>query len=310
MKPVLFPVELGGHAFSLHTYGLAVALGFAAGITLAARQARRLHMDPGDILDLAFWILVCGVIGARLLFVAQNAPEYYGLCVGANRTRELSQVLTDCTAALRVWEGGLVFYGGALTATLVAALTAHRRGWAFGKVADAFAPSLALGHSLGRLGCFAAGCCFGKACPPLWLGHGAVSFPQGSVAFDELTRHGLARLDAGATPPLHPTQLYEAAGELLIFFLLLALRGRQRTFGTLALWYAVLYASFRSVIEIFRGDVARRFLMEIDTPSLAVRLGLPAHEPLFLSTSQALSFLVGACALWGLWALRRQTAAH
>src|SRR5205823_18082 len=108
------------------------------------------------------------------------------------------------------------------------------------------APSLALGHVFGRIGCFFAGCCFGKP----WAA--GVSFPRDSVAFDELLGAGQIAAGAGTTPPLHPTQLYEAAGELGIFFLLLWARRRQRFAGATALLYAASYAGLRFVVEIFR----------------------------------------------------------
>jgi phosphatidylglycerol:prolipoprotein diacylglycerol transferase len=202
-------------------------------------------------------------------------------------------VLADCTAVMRLWDGGLVFYGGVLAAALVAALWAWRRGWAFGRLGDVLAPSLALGHALGRLGCFAAGCCYGRVCldarPP------CVSFPPDSVAYQHLG--GMVAAQPPITAALHPTQLYEAAGELAIFFGLLVWRRRQRFHGELLLLYALAYALLRAGVEVFRGDVGRRFLVEAAAPGLAAALGLGPGQPLFLSVAQALSVVVGATAL-------------
>jgi phosphatidylglycerol:prolipoprotein diacylglycerol transferase len=168
-------------------------------------------------------------------------------------------------------------------------------------VSDVFAPGLAIGHALGRLGCFAAGCCFGKA-----AGAWGVAFPSDSVAFEEL--RALSALPPGAsyTSPLHPTQLYEAGGEALIFGLLLALRPRLRARpGALALIYAALYAVLRFAVELFRGDVARRFAVELSTPRLAGWLGVPPNEPVLLSMGHVGSILLlVACALG--WARRRR----
>jgi phosphatidylglycerol:prolipoprotein diacylglycerol transferase len=288
VRPTLFTLPIGPRGLGVHSYGLAIAVGFAIGVILAAREARRAGLDPGAMLDLLFWILVSGVLGSRLAFVLLHAGDYLALC---------KQGLSGCLAPLKLWEGGLVYYGGALAATGAVALFARRQGWAFGRVADVLAPALALGHAFGRLGCFFAGCCFGKP----W--HAGVAFPPGSVAHDELVRAGTLSADAAATPPLHPTQVYEAAGELLIFFLLLKLRRRQRFAGATALLYAATYAALRFVVEIFRGDLARGFLAQLSTPTLARWLGLPADQPLFLSTSQVTSLVVGAAAVallvWG-----------
>ena len=184
---------------------------------------------------------------------------------------------------MHVWEGGLVFYGGAVGAALVALFFARRERWSFWVLGDVFAPGVAIGHALGRLGCFAAGCCFGKESGP-W----GVAFPSGSVAFDELGAVGALAPNASFTPPLHPTQLYEAGGELAIFALLCAVRPRLRTRpGALVLTYAVLYALLRFCVELFRGDMARRYIVELATPRLAAWLGVPPGEPVLLSVEPA-----------------------
>ncbi len=161
-------------------------------------------------------------------------------------------MLADCAAPLRLWQGGLVFYGGLLGAAAAVALFVRRRRWPFGTVADALAPGLALGHAVGRLGCFLAGCCYGRP----WSA--GLRFPRGSVAFDELA----ATLPAGATetPPLHPTQLYEAVGELVIFFILLRARRHRPFDGATAVLYALLYGLLRFGVELFRGDPGRGML--------------------------------------------------
>jgi len=131
-------------------------------------------------------------------------------------------------------------------------------------------------------------------------------FPSDSVAFEELRALSVLSPGASFTPPLHPTQLYEAGGETLIFGLLLALRPRLRARpGALALIYAALYAVLRFTVELFRGDVARRFVAELATPRLAAWLGVPPHEPVLLSMGHVGSLLLlGACALG--WARRRR----
>lgn len=300
MRPTLFTVHLGGHALGLHTYGVLVALGFAVGILLFWREGRRQGLNGGRLLDLSFWCIVAGLVGSRLAYVALNAPEFAEACFGRGSGGDGR--IVGCTAALRFWEGGLVFYGGALGAGLVVAWFCRREGWSFWRLGDLAAPTLAIGHALGRLGCFAAGCCFGKACEAPW----AVSFPAGSVAHQELTAVGVVPANAKHTTPLHPTQLYEAFGEVILFAVLLVLRRRwnrsaaasdqtargSRAPGALILVYAGGYALLRFCVEIFRGDSARRYVFEWAAPSLARVLGLPPEAPLLLSVSQLASLLV------------------
>jgi phosphatidylglycerol:prolipoprotein diacylglycerol transferase len=248
-------------------------------------------MDVGAVMDLSFWFLVSGLGGSRLLYIALNAGDFARTCAGNGGERGLRRALWDCTSALRLWEGGLVFYGGALAAGAAAVVFARRKGWSFAGLGDLFAPSLALGHALGRMGCFLAGCCFGKTCPP---GAGpCVAFPADSVAHYELEQLGHLSPSAPFTPRLHPTQLYEAGGELAIFFLLVFWRRRQRRSGQLFVLYALSYALLRAVVEVFRGDAARKFVVEVAVPALARVLGLPPREAILLSTSQAVSILGG-----------------
>ena len=133
------------------------------------------------------------------------------------------------------------------------------------------------------------GCCFGKASDAAW----AVAFPRGSVAFDELAAVGAIQPGADVTPPLHPTQLYEAAGELAIGLALIALRPRlARRPGALLFGYLAAYAVLRFAVELGRGDVARGFVLELDTPRLAALLRLPPAEPVLLSVGQLGSVLL------------------
>jgi len=292
----------------VHTYGVLIAVGIGAGIALAYREGRRQGLDGGRLLDLAFWMTVAGLVASRLAYGLVNAGEFARACTGSDlppggAPRGLGAWLADCTRILHVWEGGLVFYGGAIGAGIVAALFARRERWSFWRVGDVFAPALALGHAFGRLGCFAAGCCFGKASAGPW----AVAFPSGSVAFDELLSQGAIAPGATLTPPLHPTQLYEAAGELVIFAVLMALRPRwRRRPGALLLTYVALYTALRFAVELFRGDTARLYLAPLTTPHLAAWLGLPATEPVLLSVGQLTSVLLLAAV--GIALVRRRRA--
>lgn len=326
MKPMLLSLHLGGREIGLHTYGVLIGCGCAVAIVLAFREARRQGLDGSKILDLSFWMLVTGLIGSRLLYVALNASAFARMCAGGGDdelgARSLGRVLGDCTRALQVWEGGLVFYGGFIGACVFAFYFARRQRWSFWALGDLYAPSLAIGHAFGRLGCFTAGCCFGKACDT--AAHWCARFGADSVAFEQLRAVSAISDGAALTPPLFPTQLYEAIGELLIFGVLMFARRRlsergsapgegngttpARKPGTLVLLYAVLYGLLRFGVELYRGDFARLYLLHFTTPRLARWLGLPAGEAVLLSTGQAVSIAVVLAAIALLIHRRRHAA--
>jgi phosphatidylglycerol:prolipoprotein diacylglycerol transferase len=163
----------------------------------------------------------------------------------------------------------------------------RRRGLSFFRLADLAAPLIALGHFFGRLGCFAAGCCYG------WPTRGAtsLSFPQRSLAFQEMVLQGLIPAGATGTPPLHPTQLYEALAELVIFVVLLLVGRVRRYYGQVLVTYLILYPTVRFIVELYRADPGRRYPISLDTPGLNGLLGLPPSVPVMLSTSQLLSLI-------------------
>jgi phosphatidylglycerol:prolipoprotein diacylglycerol transferase len=238
----------------LHTYGLLLASGFVVAIWLAQREAARQGQDPEKIGDLVFWILVAALVGSRVYYVLVNWNDYFGsgamVTVGRGRMPRL----------LAFWEGGYVFYGGFIAAALAAWWYMRRRGMPFLAYADTLIPSVAMGQVLGRLGCFAAGCCWGSVAHSdlPWLAR----FPPASLAFQAFARRpDAARYlapDGLTTLPLHPTQIYESAGELAIFFLLVAvIRPRKRFHGQVLASWLMLYAVLRTTVELFRGDVER-----------------------------------------------------
>lgn len=307
MFNTLFTLRFGGREIGLHSYGVLIAVGLAAGIVVSYREGRRRGFDGGRVLDAAFWMIVAGLVGSRIVYGIVNAGDFARACVdGGGGPRSAGAVVADCARILAIWQGGLVFYGGVAGAAAVGWRFARREGWSFAAFGDLFAPALALGHAFGRLGCFAAGCCFGKT------GGGplAVAFPRGSVAFDELASHGVISVGWDRTPGLHPTQLYEAFGELAIFATLLILRPRLRGRpGALLVGYLGLYAALRFVVEMFRGDVVRGLVFAVQTPHLAGWLHLPPAEPIFLSVGQLGSLIVAALCAIAWTRMRRASAA-
>jgi len=234
MHPILFKIG----PITLHTYGLFVTTGVLLAIALAAKEARREGMDPQRMLDLGFYLLVASIIGSRLVFVLIFYEEY----------------LARPWAIFKLWEGGLVFYGGFALALPVGVWYLRRHRLPLWKTADIWAAPLALGHAVGRIGCFAAGCCYGRPTDVPW----AVTFsdPQ-----------SLAILGV----PLHPVQLYEALSNFLLFLLLSFYRRFRRFEGELFWLYVLLYSAVRFGLEFFRGD-ARGFII-----------------PFYLSVSQGIS---------------------
>lgn len=244
----------GPVAIPVHGYGVLIATGFAAGALVAQREARRRGQDPERLGDLAFYLLLAALVGSRLYFIGVNWRDYAGehawLAFHGLRIPRI----------LALWEGGLVFYGGLIAAALTAFWYLRRHRMPFLAHADTLVPSVALGHFFGRLGCFAAGCCWGApshAHLP-WL----ASFPPESLAYQTFAaRPNPAEfLAAGglSTVPVHPTQLYEAFGELALFALLvLVVRPRKRFDGQVLASWLMAYAVLRTVVELFRGDVER-----------------------------------------------------
>ncbi len=287
MHPRLVEFDAFGRQLTISTYGTLVAVGVMLGIYLGYRNARRVGLNTDDFLDLCFWGLIAALLGSRLLFVATNWDRFRG----------------HAWRVIAMWEGGLVFYGGVIAACATGVWFLWRRKLPFLRSGDVIAPVLSLGHAFGRMGCHFAGCCWGKACG---AAH-AVRFPAESVAYENMVaRHQLDPRIAHMTPPLHPVQLYEAGGELLIFAILLFVATRKKFDGMVFFVYLGLYAILRFITEMFRGDAERRFLFEVSTPGLARALGLPPKEPMFLSTSQFLGVLMLLSAVGALiWLARR-----
>jgi phosphatidylglycerol:prolipoprotein diacylglycerol transferase len=236
-----------------------VAAGFLLGLALAIRQGKKEGISPERIIDIAFYVLLSAIVGSRLLFVVINAGHY----------------LKHPLDIVKIWEGGLVFYGGLVLAVAVAIWYVRKHSLDMGSLMDIFAPSVAIGHAVGRLGCFSAGCCYGKPAGIPW----AVTFLDPEC----LARTGI---------PLHPTQLYESLGEFLNFVILIILRRHQSFKGQLFWMYIVLYSVLRFTVEFFRGDEARGYIV----PGISV--------------SQGISSLIGLAAIVVIASKIRAKTAH
>lgn len=226
MYPRLFDIPIPGTQVSLpiNTYGLFIALGFLAAIYFIKKEAERIGENGERIMDLAFYLLLAAIVFSRLFYVF-TFPAIF---------------INDPFEVVRIWNGGLVFYGGFIGALITALVYLKIHDMPLWRTGDILAPGLALGHFLGRLGCFFAGCCYGKTCELPW----AVRFTHPlSLVPDELK--GV---------PLHPTQLYSAFNNLAIFLILLSIR-KIKPFNGFVFWiYVLIYGVTRSLIELLRND--------------------------------------------------------
>lgn len=256
MHPILF--ELG--SWPVYTYGILLAAAYLLGLQLAVWRARKRGVDPNRVMDLGIWIIIAALVGAKALLIVVDWDHYR-----SNPGDVFSLV-----------RSAGVFYGGLVVATITGFLLIRRYRLPVWTTADLYAPGIALGHVIGRMGCFFAGCCWGKPTDAPW----AITFTNPAAAENVGTPLNIA---------LHPTQLYEAGAELLILALLLATERRGRYFAGRTFWlYMLLYGITRFVIEIYRGD--------------------PRGELFGMSTSQFVSVLLVPISLVMLyWLSRRNT---
>jgi phosphatidylglycerol---prolipoprotein diacylglyceryl transferase len=255
MYPILF--EVGG--FPIYTYGVLMAAAYLLGLQFALVRARARGIDQNRIMDLGIWIIVSALVGAKLLLLLIEWDAY-----GTSPWEMLTLV-----------RSGGVFYGGLIAAVVVAIWYLHRHRMPVWSVTDVFAPAVALGHVVGRMGCFFAGCCHGRPTDVPW----AVTFRSEYAAQNVGTPINI---------PLHPAQLYEAGAELFILGALLLTERRGRVFPGRTFWtYMFLYGVSRFVIEFYRGDVrgmvgalsTSQFVSVLIVPLSIVMLILLARRP-------------------------------
>lgn len=260
MRPVLFAFHapLVGEV-SFPAYFTLLTLGFGLALVLTVRESKRLGMDHERVLDTNLWMVVWGIIGARVLHLIADGHfhDYVNLCRDPKQVPALDALTSycstaaqcgydylcdvathkcypprDCLAAVKVWRGGLAYYGGFVFAVAFAWYYVRKHALGWWRTADLAAPGIMLGLVCGRLGCFLNGCCYGKPTDS-WIG---VVFPQRQVR-------------------VHPTQLYESAACFVIFCILYyVVRPRRRAFGDVFAAMLILYGIARSVIELWRDD--------------------------------------------------------
>jgi len=235
----MHPVLLHIGSFNLYTYGLFVALGFMTAMWVSQKNATPHGISSETIPDIFFVILISALLGARLLYVLINFDVY-------------KNNLVDI---FKIWNGGLVFFGGFFSAVVTTAIYLKLKNLNIWKTADIIAPGVALGHAVGRIGCFFAGCCYGKEC----------TLP---IAIKFTNPESLAPLGVY----LHPTQIYSVFSNLILFFILLWLQKRKKFNGMVFLSYIMLYSLFRFIVEFFRGDFRGNFFFDFISMSQGIGL--------------------------------------
>jgi phosphatidylglycerol:prolipoprotein diacylglycerol transferase len=244
-------------SFAVPTYGVLVAVGLILGLYVAARLGQHEGMDRDTLFNFGVYLALAGILGSKAALLIQERERYW-----SNPGQLFS---------LSTLQSGGIFYGGLILAILFAIWYTHRYRLSFLKLGDVFAPGVAIGHSLGRLGCFAAGCCWGEPTSQPW-----------GVTFTDPHAHETVGVPLNVA--LHPTQLYEAAADLAIFLFLYSQFRKKQFDGQILGWYLFLYSIARFVIEIFRSH-------EID--AVLWQGGL--------SAAQGISVVLFGIGVWLLW---------
>jgi len=211
-----------------------IALAFLAGLWTATRRADRENIAGERIADLVFWIMIAGMIGARMVYVTTYWSEF------ANQP--ISEIFM-------IQHGGLVYYGCLIGAAIATAAYVAWTKVPFWKITDILAPSIALGNAIGRIGCFLNGCCYGRVCKLPW----AVRFPNGSAAWQQHFDAGLVG-KGDPSLPVHPTEIYDSLLNLALYLGLAWLFRHKKFDGQVFATYLIGYALFRFLGEFFRGD--------------------------------------------------------
>lgn len=210
----------------MNWYGFLVAMGFLAGLWTASRRAPRSGIAGERILDLGPWLIIGAIIGARLLYVIMFWRDQFADA--------------PFFEVFKVWEGGLVYYGGLIGASLTCILYTNIRRLPLWKVADVMGPSVALGQAFGRMGCLLHGCCYGSPTNVPW----SICYPQNHETHPP----------GGDALPVHPTPVYESLLTVGLYIGLAWLYRHKRFDGQVFTVYLLGYGVIRSIVELFRGD--------------------------------------------------------
>lgn len=222
MHRILLEFMLFGKAIKIYSYGFMVAMGFFIGFLLALRKARKAGINEDHIFSVTILSVIMALVGGRVFYIILNWNDFLANPKVYILSRE-----------------GFVFLGGFVFAVIAAITFVKLKKLKLWVIADIFAPSIPIGHAIGRLGCFLNGCCFGKPTD----GACGMIFPAESVA--------------GYLHPfesLIPTQIFSSLGNFLIFVALTIIYRNKKFNGQVFALYFIIYPIFRFLIEFIRGD--------------------------------------------------------
>jgi len=298
VRQILFRIPIPGtdSGVTLYGYGAMLCLGFLLAIFVAAWRAKRLKQSPDIIYNLALFCFFGGLVGARGFYVIQYGDQYSSLL-----------------DFVKIWEGGLTFYGGFLlaVAAVIGYLAVTKKPILYWL--DIMAPSGMLGLAFGRLGCFLNGCCYGGVCPD-GLGF---SWPAGTIPWQHYAEQAVPGLVAsgGAAqaalaagwhmPAIYPTQLLAFANAMLLFLLLHLWFRHKRKHGQILFTLILLYGISRFLLECLRDDEARIYLLGLPAILEGLGLGHAAAALPRLTISQNMAIVMVAVSVVGLAWLRR-----
>ena len=229
----MYPVFLHLGPITVHWYGVFMACGFIAAFAHWSLLGRNRGWSYAEISDMLFWIIVSGVVGARIAYVCS----------------EIGYFLDNPLQIVRIDKGGLIYYGGFVGSAAALLLFAKLRRKRIWNLLDFTISALPLSHAFGRIGCFMNGCCYGRVCDGIL----SVHFPRASLAVSEQIDAGLLPVYAERSLGVHPVQLYEMAFNFCLYVALLQIYRTRRIEGTLVVAYLWIYAFGRFLLEFMRG---------------------------------------------------------
>lgn len=239
--------------FTMHTYGLMIAIGIIAAYLTAERRAKKKGLASEKIFDLVIWCLISGFLGSKILYCLTILPR----------------VMEDPMVIIRTFGDGWVVFGGILGGILGAYLFCRKYKLQHWKYFDLALPSVALAQAIGRIGCFFAGCCYGEETTS-WFG---ITFHNSNFAPNEVS--------------LVPTQLISSGLDFLLFALLLWMDKRKKRDGQVTALYLILYSGGRFILEFFRGDLIRGNVGTLSTSQFISIFTFAAGVILFVIRSKS-----------------------
>jgi phosphatidylglycerol:prolipoprotein diacylglycerol transferase len=241
-----FNLPIIGNNIVIHTYGVMVAIGFILGYSLIIYRSKIYNVDTKKTGDLIFYSVILGIIGARIFYVIINWDYYF----------------SNPFEIFKIWNGGIVFYGGAITGLLSGIFICKIFKLKIPVMLDIAVPGLSLGHFFGRIGCFSYGCCFGKTCST--ESFYTVKFPAPAPAYEKHLSSGLIDTHSHFSLPVLNTQLISALFLLLLTLFLIIYDKKIRKHsgsGTLFALYLIIYSVFRFIIEFYRDEFSEFYIL-------------------------------------------------